>query len=94
MSETLRISQTNFTSGSPEERATGLLGWISLIYGDLLLDGLTLRRTRAGALTIAFPKPTRRSGLARNPVRPVGAAARQRIEAQVIAALRRQGAIP
>jgi hypothetical protein len=90
----LPISDIKFTAGSPAERVTGLLGWIGLRYGDLLLDGLALRRTLDGRLVLSFPRPSRRVGLARQLVGPAGPDVRQQIEAEVFAELRRQGAIP
>jgi hypothetical protein len=93
MHSPLSISNIQFTGGSPAERVTGLLGFVRLRYGDLLLDGLTLRRTLDGRLVLAFPRPSRRVGLARQLVGPAGPDVREQIEAEVIAALRRQGAI-
>jgi hypothetical protein len=89
----LPIRDIQFTAGSRADRTTGLLGFVRLQYGDLLLDGLTLRRTLDGRLVLAFPRPSRRVGLARQLVGPAGPDVRQQIEAEVVAELRRQGAI-
>jgi hypothetical protein len=89
----LPLRDIQFTPGSPAERTTGLLGWVRLRYGDLLLDGLALRRTRDGRLVLSFPRPSRRVGLARQLVGPAGPDVREQIESEVIAELHRQGAI-
>jgi hypothetical protein len=94
MPSPLTISNIHFTAGSRADRITGLLGFVRLQYGELLLDGLTLRRTLDGRLVLAFPRPSRRVGLARQLVGPAGPDVRQQIEAEVIAVLRRQGTIP
>jgi hypothetical protein len=93
MREPIRICEIQYTAGSPAERVTGLLGWIRLRYGDLLLDGLALRRTRDHRLVLSFPKP-RRVGFTRQLVGPAGPDVREQIESEVIAELRRQRAIP
>ncbi len=94
MPSPLTISNIQFTPGTPAERTTGLLGWVRLRYGDLLLDGLALRRTRDARLVLSFPRPSRGGGLARQLVGPAGPDVRAQIEADVIAELRRQDAIP
>ena len=33
----------------------GLLGYVSCTYGRVRLDGISLRRTRAGRLALSFP---------------------------------------
>ena len=93
MSSPLTISNIQFTAGSPAERTTGLLGWVRLRYGDLLLDGLALRRTRDARLVLSFPRPSKGGGFARQLVGPAGPDVRAQIEADVLTELRRQGAI-
>ena len=44
------IRDIRYTSASLADRENGLLGWLSCRYHDVLLDGLTLRRTRDGRL--------------------------------------------
>lgn len=81
----LDVSDINFTPASPRDAATGLLGWVELtVAGTLRLDGIAVRRTLAGSLTLAFPAPTSSSGRRRKLVRPVDAAARERIERLVL----------
>jgi len=70
--------------------ANGLLGYVSLTVAGLRIDGLTLRRTRAGRLVISFPCRSDRRGRKHPIVRPSGPA----LEAAILAALRRKGALP
>jgi hypothetical protein len=76
--------------GTDDEVSTGLLGYLSVRYGDLVLDGIVLRRTAAGRLALSFPARTDRTGQKHPFVRPIDAAARQAIEAALLAQLRQQ----
>ena len=43
---TLHVSGVQLVSAGPDERASGLLGWISCTLNDgVRLDGIALRRT-------------------------------------------------
>jgi hypothetical protein len=82
------VRVVTFTTASLRERRTGLLGYITLEVGGLLaVDGVALRLTRDGRLRLSFPERTDRSGPRRSLIRPVDAAARDFIEAAVLAAL-------
>ena len=61
----------------------GLLGYVACRVGDLQLDGLAIRRTRSGKLTVAFPCRRDRRGRMHPLVRPVGPG----VEAAILAAL-------
>ncbi len=94
MRDLLHAHSIAFSEAPPGLRATGLLGWVSLKYGDLDLDGLSLRITRDGRTVLVFPEHRARGGRLRANVRPGDSDVRQRIEADVIAELRRQGVLP
>ena len=66
------------------EERTGLLGYLSIFYGDLVLDGLTLRRNVDGHTRVTFPSRTDRHGNRHNYVRPVSGAARMAIERAIL----------
>ena len=53
----------------------GLLGWLSLRIGNLLLDGVALRRTSRGDLTLSWPARRDRGGRDHPVVWPVDDAA-------------------
>ena len=84
----IRISNARLVSATTKERAKGLIGYVSFILnGTLHLDGLALRRTADGRLTLSFP--SRRDGTGRQHffLRPLDDVARREIEHQVFAAL-------
>lgn len=80
------IKLRSWVRGSDSDMRSGLLGFVSVIYGDLILDGLTIRRTAEGRLTISYPE--RRDGRGRrHPLfRPIDDDARLRIEKAIIGA--------
>ena len=81
------ITVMAFTSAPTPDRERGLVGWLSLRIGDLLLDGVTLRRTREGNLALSWPARRDRHGTDHPVVCPVDNAARRGIEALVMGAL-------
>ena len=89
------ISEVRLTAASVADRAAGLLGYLSLTVNDALrLDGLTLRRTLAGTVTVSYPARTDSAGERHAYVRPLDDAMRRAIDAQVLAALGLSAAIP
>ncbi len=62
----------------------GLLGYLSVVYGDLVLDAITLRRTAHGRLALSFPAKTDRSGRRHSYFRPIDDDARCAIERAVL----------
>ncbi len=91
MKPDLHVSEIRFIAAPDAERALGLLGWVSfLLNGAVKLDGITLRRTRAGDLVLSFPERRDASGKQHAYIRPISDAARRDVERQVFAALRLQ----
>lgn len=89
---TAPVSGVRFATGSPAEERAGLLGYVSVIIGPLLLDGIALRRSSEGRLYLAFPERRSASGRRYSLVRPVTSAVRAQIEAAVFEALGLGGA--
>ena len=84
----LIVSDVRYTPASTADAARGLLGFVTCtLNGALRLDGLTLRRSLAGDLVLSYPTRKDRAGKLHAYYRPVDAAARLAIEAQVFAAL-------
>ena len=84
----LLLTDVSFVRGSASERASGLMGFVAVtVDGALRLEGLALRRTVAGNLSLSFPERRDASGERHPLVRPLGDDARIAIEAQVFAAL-------
>lgn len=65
----------------------GLVGYLSFLVGDLIIDNVTLRRTLDGHFTLSWPARTDRQGRKHSSIRPVSDEARRRIEQQVFAEL-------
>ena len=85
----LRVSEIRVVPAREEEVRSGLIAYLSfLVGGKLRIDGVTLRRTHAGRLTLSFPAKRTHSGAEKPYIRPIDDAAREEIEAQVLAALR------
>ena len=76
---------------SDAEIRTGLLGYLSVAYGDLILDGIVLRRTADGRCVLSFPARTDRSGRRHSYIRPVDDEARRQIEAVILGELGQRG---
>lgn len=73
----------SWVRGTADDERSGLIGFLSIFYGDVVIDGVTVRRTAAGKLALSFPERRDRKGRAHPVVRPVDDQARRRIEAVV-----------
>ena len=77
------IRVRSWVRGSDRDIRSGLLGYLSIFYGDLALDGLTVRRTANGRLTLSFPERRDARGRRHPYIRPNDDDARQQIERAV-----------
>ena len=77
----------SWVKASDADVRTGLLGYLSVQYGDLLLDGITVRRTADGRTVLSFPERVDRRGRRHSYFRPVDGVARGRIEAAIFGEL-------
>ena len=66
---------------------SGLLGWISVELHNVILDGITLRRTTDGRFALSFPARTDREGRRHSVIRPVDDLARKSIEREILGQL-------
>lgn len=82
----IEVRLRTWTRGSEDDERQGLLGFVSLDYGDIVLDSLVIRRTSAGRLTISWPERRDRHGRAHPYVRPRDEVSRRRIEKAVFGA--------
>ncbi|MBL8726659.1 MAG: hypothetical protein JNK49_21640 [Planctomycetes bacterium] len=82
-----RVAVRSWTRATDDEVRSGLLGYLGVDYGDLMLDGVTLRRTADGRLALSFPSRTDRKGRRHPFIRPVDEAARRTIERAILAQL-------
>ena len=83
MSE-VEVRIRTWVRGTDAEIRTGLLGFVSLQYGDLILDGITMRRTAGGRFVLSFPARTDRAGRRHPYIRPADDDARRAIEAKIL----------
>lgn len=77
----------SWVRGSDDDVRSGLLGYLSVSYGTLVLDGLVLRRTADGRLAISFPARTDRAGRRHSYIRPADDQARIAIEREILGQL-------
>ena len=88
MTRLTHISAVRFSAAAGHDLASGLLGWASFtICGLLRVDGVTVRRTRAGRIALSWPERRDRAGIGHSIVRPINDGARRILEAQVLDAL-------
>jgi DNA-binding cell septation regulator SpoVG len=75
-----------WTKGSDDDVRSGLLGFISIFMGDVIVDGITVRKTADGRITLSYPERRDRLGRRHPIVRPVDDAARKTIERAILGA--------
>ena len=81
------ITDVVVTQAPRADQALGLFAYLRFRLDDLVLDGITLRRTRDGRLTLAWPERTDSAGRRHAVVRPAGDAERVALEQAVFDAL-------
>ena len=89
MTDHVRIR--SWVKASDAEVRTGLLGYISVCIAGFVIDGITVRRTVGGRLTLSYPARTDRSGRRHAIVRPADDEARRAIEAKILGELGQWG---
>ncbi len=75
-----QVRLRSWTRGSDDDIRSGLLGFVSIYMGDVIVDGITVRKTAEGRLTLSFPERRDRLGRRHAIVRPVDNEARLAIE--------------
>jgi len=77
------IKIRTWVRGSDEDERSGLLGYLSIFYGAMVIDGVTVRRTADGRIALSFPEKRDGKGRRHSVVRPIDDQARKAIEAAV-----------
>ena len=77
----------SWVKASEADVRRGLLGFVSIEYGLLVLDGIVVRRTAEGRITLSFPARTDRGGRRHPYLRPRDDDARRRIETAILGRL-------
>lgn len=80
----LEVSHVRMTLASRAEAQSGLFAYVRLRIGPILLDGLTLRRTRGGDLRLSYPARRSRRGWLHAHVRPADERVAREVERQVL----------
>lgn len=82
------VTETRFTASTPADRETGLFGYVVVtLNGHLQIDGIALRRTLDGRMTISWPDRRTASGRPGVSVRPLDRETQEDLERQVLSAL-------
>lgn len=90
-----RIGGLRYHAASSIDQRAGLLGWASFLLNDSLrISSVAVRRTRAGATTLAFPTRRDGYGIEHPIVCPISHSAHRDIEVVVLDELRAQGVLP
>lgn len=79
-----KIRVRTWVAGSEHDVRTGLLGYLSVFYGSLILDGIVLRRTADGRYALSFPARMDRAGRKHSYIQPASDAVRQEIEHELL----------
>lgn len=81
----LRLSDVRFTPARGTDVEAGLLGWASFVIdGELVVDGVAVRRSRAGRLYLSLPDRSDRSGRRHPIIRPRNDRSRRLLEDLVL----------
>lgn len=83
----MNVEEARFQDSTPKLAATGLLGWVSFVWGGIRLDGVSVRRTAEGELTLSYPLREDRRGRTHPTFRPISDEVRREIEEQVFSQL-------
>ena len=87
------VSEVTFAATGQRDRELGLFGFVSFLLNDAIkVDGVTLRKTRDGRLTLSYPAKKDAGGRSFPYFRPVSDEVRRSIESQVFAAIAPGGA--
>jgi hypothetical protein len=81
------IHSVRYSPAGVDDQRRGLLGWVTCTVANLVLDGITVRRTQAGRLTLSFPARRGRGGESHAYVRPLDDRARLAIEREIFDAI-------
>lgn len=85
------VSDVRITATLRRDQDAGLVAYVrATVAGALVIDGLTIRRTRGGAYALSFPSRRDRRGLEHPYFMPLDREAERAIEEAVLAALLEQ----
>ena len=77
----------SWVRANDDEVRSGMLGYLSVHFGGLVLDGIVLRKTTDGQFTLSSPARTDRTGRRHPYFRPADDNARREIECEILGQL-------
>lgn len=81
----LTVTDASLVAANPAEREKGLLGYLAItVNGRLRIEGLALRRTMTGRISVSFPEKRDSSGRPIHLVRPLDADTQRSLERQIL----------
>src|SRR5688572_7801369 len=84
------ICVRSWTRSSPQDQREGLLGWVAIQFGPLLIDGIAVRRSSDARVILSFPSRLSKSGKKHAIVRPLDDATRKVVETEILQQLARR----
>jgi hypothetical protein len=81
------VKVLSFVGASPEDWRRGLLGFVRVRVGGLIVDGIAVRVTSAGKPVLIYPSRRSRTGARHAVSRPATEAARRAIQRAVFSHL-------
>ena len=88
------LSRIQFRAPTEQLAQKGLIAWCDCEHGLIRMQGIEVRRTRRGELTISFAPSRTINGRLSCAAKPVSDPARRVIQAEVLAAAAREGWLP
>lgn len=85
-----QVRLRSWVRASDAEMRTGMLGYLSVFYGSLVIDGIVLRRaggTAEARFMLSWPARTDRAGRRHAYARPADDTARRAIEREILGQL-------
>lgn len=80
------VEDVVFEVADAQHRAQGLIAWVRLRTGGLLVGGLALRERRHGGLVVTWPERIAKDGRRHSVTEPEDMATRRAIDAAIMAA--------
>ncbi len=83
----MKIEGLRYSESALRQMETGLFGWVSFVWAGIRMDGVAVRRTLDGQLTLSYPLRKDWQGRKHPTCRPVSDEVRFEIEEQVFTEL-------
>jgi DNA-binding cell septation regulator SpoVG len=81
------VQDVRMITAKASDRAAGVVGFVTATIGELVVEGITIRRGLTGELRLGFPRHTDRYGRTHAVVRPADDAVRRELTRAIFDAL-------